>query len=118
MPHSFHRSMALLIPEKKIILFIQMFSNTFPHLPLKKISMILQMKLAANGFFVVFILGMASGKVIYGTKFNLKNRMGRGADRRAGETFEVIGPFSSNMQAHFYNSGRKTLDQYKSFRFY
>ena len=43
--------------------------------------------------------------------------MCRGADRRAGETFEVIGPFSSNMQAHIYNSGRKTLDQYKGFRF-
>ena len=70
-----------------------------------------------GGFFVVLVLGMASGKVICGAKFNLKNRMCRGADRRAGETFEVIGPFSSNMQAHIYNSGRKTLDQYKGFRF-
>lgn len=60
---------------------------------------------------------MPSEKVIYGAKFNLENRMGRGADRRAGETLDVIGPLSKNTQARTYNSGRINLDQYKDFRF-
>lgn len=103
MPHSLHRSIPLLIlGKKKNSTFYPNVFKYFSYCPLKKISMALQMKLADDGFFVVLVLGMALGKVIYGAKFNLKNRMGRGADRRAGETFEVIGPFSSNMQAHIY----------------
>lgn len=79
--------------------------------------MALQMKLADDGFFVFLVLGMALGKVIYGAKFNLKTGWAEGQTGELGRHLRSLVHSLQTCKHTFINSGRKTLDQYKGFRF-
>lgn len=64
--------------------------------------MALQMKLADDSFFCFSCLGDGIRQELFMEQVQPEKQDGQRGRQESWETFEVIGPFSSNMQAHIY----------------